>query len=49
MDDRYLINICVGCHRTIHTKGFNTLLKTRDETVGIGWDNNLEYLELMEK
>ncbi len=41
-DDRYLINICVKCHIILHTKGFKTLKKTREETEDIGWDNHLE-------
>jgi len=45
-DDRTLINICVNCHRIIHQKGFDTLLKTKEETIKIGWENNKEYLEI---
>ena len=44
-DDRFLVCICVDCHRTIHNKGFKTLDKTREETEDIGWNNNLEYLD----
>lgn len=43
-DDRTLINICCDCHRAIHTKGFDSLNKTREETVAIGWANNEEFL-----
>lgn len=43
-DDRFMINICVHCHRIIHNKGFKDLKKTREETEDIGWENNLEYL-----
>jgi len=43
-DDRTLINICVSCHRTIHTKGYGPLMKTREEIEALGWTNNEEYL-----
>lgn len=43
-DDRTLINICISCHRTIHTKGFGTLNKTREQIELIGWTNNIEFL-----
>ena len=43
-DDRYLINVCVECHRTIHTKGYDTLNKTRKELEVIGWTNHLNIL-----
>ncbi len=43
-DDRYLVNICIDCHRIIHTKGFKTLSKTREETEDIGWNNHKEYM-----
>ena len=43
-DDRSMINICIDCHRTIHTKGFDTLNKTRKETALIGKRNNEEFL-----
>ncbi len=44
-DDRYLVNICIDCHRVLHTRGFNTLKKTREETEDIGWNNHLEISE----
>lgn len=43
-DDRTLINICVKCHMTIHTKGYGPLKKNRSEIESIGWTNNEEYL-----
>jgi hypothetical protein len=44
-DDRTMINICVDCHRTIHTKGYGPLKKDRSTIENIGWSNNEEYLE----
>lgn len=44
-DDRFLICICVECHRTIHNQGFAKLKKTREETEEIAWNNHLEYLD----
>ncbi len=43
-DDRYLVNICVSCHRLIHKVGFHKVAKTRTETEDIGWNNHLEYM-----
>ena len=43
-DDRYLVNICLNCHREIHTGSFSNLKKTRKEVEAIGWENHLEYL-----
>ncbi len=43
-DDRYLVNICVSCHRLIHQVGFHKVAKTRTETEDIGWNNHLEYM-----
>ena len=43
-DDRTMINICVKCHRDIHTKGFPVHGKSREDTVKIGWKNNEEYM-----
>ena len=45
-DDRYLINICVECHRTIHSKGYSTLKKDRSALEEIGWTNHLSILKL---
>ncbi len=47
-DDRYLINICIYCHREIHFGSFDNLMKSRDEVVYIGWENHLEFLESVE-
>lgn len=47
-DDRTMIDICYPCHSTIHTKGFQDLEKTEEETVAISWDNNKEYLRSKE-
>lgn len=43
-DDRTMIDICVSCHSFIHTKGFDSLAKTREEVEAIGWENNKKYL-----
>ena len=43
-DDRTMINICVNCHRHIHTKGFPVHGLFREDTVAIGWKNNEEFL-----
>lgn len=43
-DDRTMINICVDCHRHIHTKGFPVHGLSRADTVKIGWANNEEFL-----
>lgn len=45
-DDRYLINICVVCHSTIHGLGYEKLKKSRFTLKEIGWDNHLNFLEL---
>ena len=42
-DDRTLVNICVSCHRIIHSVGYDKLSKTREEIEDIGWGNNDEY------
>lgn len=44
-DDRYLINICLNCHREIHAGSYSNLDKTREELEAIGWDNHLNYIE----
>lgn len=41
-DDRYIICICMKCHRTIHNMGFSSIQKTRKELEAIGWNNFLE-------
>ncbi|MCK4816680.1 hypothetical protein KA005_12995 [bacterium] len=42
-DDRSLVNICVECHRLIHSSGgYEKLSKTREEIEAIGWANNEE-------
>lgn len=43
-DDRTMINICIECHRHIHTKGFPIHGLSRADTVAIGWKNNEEFL-----
>jgi hypothetical protein len=43
-DDRTMINVCVNCHRTLHTKGYGPLNKTREQIELVGWTNNEEYL-----
>lgn len=43
-DDRYLINICLDCHREIHGGSYSNLPKTRKEIEDIGWSNHLELL-----
>lgn len=45
-DDRTMINICVECHRHIHTKGFPIHGLFREDTVAIGWKNNEEFLNV---
>ena len=44
-DDRYLINICVECHRLIHSVGYDAVAKTREQCKNIAWANNGEYVE----
>ena len=44
-DDRTLVNICLTCHRIIHSVGYDKLSKTREEILVIGWSNNDEYNE----
>ena len=45
-DDRTLINVCVECHRLIHSSGgYKKLNKTREEIEVIGWENNDGYEE----
>lgn len=46
-DDRYLINICVDCHRTIHSGSYSDLLKSRKQIEDIGWNNHLDFFELI--
>ncbi len=42
-DDRSLVNVCVECHRLIHSSGgYEKLSKTREEIEAIGWANNEE-------
>jgi len=43
-NDYSLINICVECHRHIHTKGFPIHGLSRNDTIQIGIINNKEYL-----
>lgn len=43
-DDDSLVNICVDCHREIHSGSYSNLAKTREEIVAIGEQNNKEYL-----
>ena len=43
-DDRFLINICVDCHREIHNGSYSNLDKTRKQLENIGWENHLLYL-----
>lgn len=44
-DDRYMINICVKCHRLIHEIGYRAVKKWREECKVIAWDNHLKYKE----
>ena len=45
-DDRTFVNICVNCHRLVHSSGgYDKLPKTREEIEVIGWSNNDEYEE----
>ena len=44
-DDRYMINICVSCHRLIHEVGYSAVLKTREECKVIAFDNHLNFKE----
>jgi hypothetical protein len=45
-DDRTLVNICVTCHRLVHSSGgYDKLPKTREEIEIIGWSNNDKYEE----
>lgn len=46
-DDRTMIDICISCHSHIHTKGFDSLAKTREEVEAIGWENNKKYLKFI--
>ena len=43
-NDYSLINICVECHRHMHTKGFPIHGLSRSDTIQIGTRNNTEYL-----
>lgn len=43
-DDRSMINICVSCHREIHTKGFPVHGLNREDMIEIGRLNNEEFL-----
>lgn len=45
-DDRYMINICVECHRAIHEKGYSAVKKNRNDCKMISWNNHLEYMEI---
>ncbi len=42
-DDRYMINICVLCHRLIHSVGYSSVKKSREECNVISWDNHLMF------
>jgi len=42
-NDYSLINICIDCHRHIHTKGFPIHGLSRNDTIQIGIRNNTEY------
>lgn len=44
-DDRTMICICCKCHETVHFGDSDTLKKTKEEIVEIGWQNNQSYLE----
>jgi len=44
-DDRFLINICDGCHRMIHTVGYIGVKKTKEECKEIAWSNHLKFEE----
>ena len=47
-DDRYLINVCIPCHREIHFGSYDNVPKSRGELEYIGWENHLEFLESVE-
>lgn len=42
-NDKSLINICVTCHSHIHTKGFPIHGLSREDTILIGVQNNMEF------
>ena len=42
-DDRYMLNICVPCHRLIHSVGYSAVKKTRVECKEIAWGNHLKF------
>jgi len=45
-DDRTLVNICISCHRIVHSYDMTLKCnKSRKEIEYIGWSNNDEYLE----
>lgn len=46
-DDRYIVNICVKCHREVHSGSYDNLKKTRAEIEEIGWNNHKIYLDLL--
>jgi len=48
-DDRSLVNICVKCHRLVHSSGgYDKLPKSREDIEITGWSNNEEYMILNE-
>jgi len=44
-DDRFLINICLECHRLIHSVGYGAVLKSREECKEIAWSNHIKFEE----
>ena len=42
-DDRSLICICISCHNTLHSNGYETLNKSKTELEAIGRLNNELY------
>ena len=42
-DDRYMINICVKCHRLIHEVGYRVVDKWREECKFIAWSNHERF------
>lgn len=43
-DDRTMINICVNCHKIIHTVGYGPLKKSREQIEKLAWTNNKDFL-----
>ena len=44
-DDTSLICICIECHHTLHSVGYETLKKSKSQLVAIGRSNNQLYKE----